>query len=284
MQAPRGSGHRGWAPAAILASLLVIGFALTCAQVTGSATASDGPFAVRPWTVVAIGDSTPAGYGYPPELAYPAQYGTMLATDLGTSVSVANHATGATRTVAQWADLVRTDEGLARDLASAHVVLVWLGWHDILPIVYRRTQAHWPDPMRSQLIAKNQELGTAWRDLMHTLRSATGPDCVLLVADTGLIGFLAAQFGREAYWPELKRLAYLDWRDALVRAAEAVGARVVPTMVALGGTDGEQDLHPELSATDGLHFNDAGHRFLAELHRVHDGFEQDGPEPGVAEP
>jgi lysophospholipase L1-like esterase len=262
----------------------VIGLALACAQVTGAVAASGGPFAGRSWTVVAMGDSTPAGYGYPPELAYPAQYGTLLATDRGIAVSVANHATGATRTVAQWAALARTDEALARDLASARVVLVWLGWHDILPIVYRRTQAHWPNPMRAQLIAKNEELETAWRDLMQTLRSATGPDCVLLVADTGLIGILGAQFGREAYWPELKRLAYLDWRDALVRAAEAVGARVVPTMVALGGPDGEEELHPELSATDGLHFNDAGHRFLAELHRKHDGIEHAGPEPSATEP
>lgn len=228
-----------------------------------------------PWTVVAIGDSTPAGHGLDSDLAYPSAYGAMLAADLGVGVTVANHATGMTRTVAQWADHVRTDDALAHDLAAAQVVLVWLGWHDILPIVYRRTQMHWPDPMRAQLLAKNDELDGAWRDLLEALRSVAGPDCVLLVADTGLVSLLPEQFGREAYWPELKRLAYLDWRDALQQAAAATEARVVPTMEALGGPTGEDDLHPEFGAPDGLHFNAAGHRFLAELHRAHDGIRID---------
>ena len=131
--------------------------------------------------------------------------------------------------------------------------------------------------MRDQLIAKSVELEGAWHDLMTTLRTVAGPGAVLLVADTGLIGLLPAQFGRETYWPELKRLVYLDWRDALVGAAEAAGARVVPTLAALGGPDGEEDQHPEFAAADGLHFNAAGHRFLAEQHRTHDGMGPAGP-------
>jgi lysophospholipase L1-like esterase len=233
-----------------------------------------------PWTIVAIGDSTPAGWGHAPELAYPSVYGVALSVELGVESEVVNHATGTIRTVAQWAERVRSDEGLARDLTSAQVVLVWLGWHDILPIVSQRTQAYWPDPLRAQLEAKNAELRPAWRDLLTTLRAAGGPSCAILVADTGLIGFLPEQFGRESYWPELKRLVYLDWRCALLRAAEEADARVIPTMAALGGPDGEGDLHPELLSADGLHFNAAGHRFLADLHRTHDGIGVDAAGSG----
>jgi lysophospholipase L1-like esterase len=247
------------------------------AEAAESGTGTPGPApATVPWTIVAIGDSTPAGWGHAPDLAYPSVYGAALAAELGVEVEVVNHATGTTRTVAQWAERIRSDDALARDLASARVVVVWLGWHDILPIVYRRTQAHWPAPLRAQLEAKNAELGPAWHDLLTTLRAVVGPSCSILVADTGLIGFLPAQFGRETYWPELKRLVYLDWRDDLLRAAAEVDARVVPTMVALGGPDGQDDLHPELLSADGLHFNAAGHRFLADLHRMHDGIEDDG--------
>jgi lysophospholipase L1-like esterase len=264
----------------------MLGASIAGALVAGVARASEpraAPANETAWHVVAIGDSTPAGWGQPPDLAYPTVYGALLAADLGIEVVVVNHATATTRTVAHWAEHVRTDEGIAHDLATARVVLVWLGWHDILPIVYRRTQAHWPQPMRTQLITKNDELVGAWHDLLAALRNATGPSCVLLVADTGLIGFLPAQFGREAYWPELKRLVYLDWRDALVQAAEAAGALVVPTMRALGGPDGEVDLHPELASSDGLHFNAAGHRFLAEQHRAHDGITMDAIGSGVAD-
>jgi lysophospholipase L1-like esterase len=258
-----------WSPglSAPLAVVLLVGVDLDPAVAQGPLA---DPSAGESWSVVVIGDSTPTGYGQPAALAFPSVYGALLAAELGVEVVVINHATNAHRSVAHWAGRIRTDVRLAPDLASARAVLVWLGWHDIMPIVLHADQTHWPDPLRAQLMAKNAELVGAWRDLLLNVRSVAGPGSVILVADSGLIPFLPQRFGHETYWPELKRLAYLDWRDALIRAAEAVDAIVVPTMTALGGPDGE-NLHPELLAADGLHFSAAGHRLLAEQYRAYDG-------------
>ncbi len=223
------------------------------------------------WLVVALGDSTPAGYGVRSDLAYPAIYGSLVAVDLGIEVNVANHATGETRSVAEWVDLLLTDEKLAADLAGAEIVTVWLGWHDILPIVHLKTTRSWPDPMRQQLQDRNAELATAWDDLLAAVQSTAPQGATVLVADTGLPAPLIEMFGGEPFWPELKRLVYLDWRDVLVRAAKEHGAIVVPTWAALSGPDGETELHPEFGSEDGFHMNETGQRFLAGLHRQHDG-------------
>lgn len=229
------------------------------------------PPADEAWLVVAIGDSTPAGFGVGAASAYPQAYADLLADDFGIEVEVANHATGQTRTVRDWVEIIETDEHLIADLAEARVVLIWMGWHDILPIVYLRTAASWPDPIRGELIEKNADLSDAWPRLITAVREAVPPGATILVADTGLPSPIVEEFGDEAFWPELKRLVFLDWRDVLIGAAGDGDAIVVPTWEAGSGPDGETDLHPEFGSDDGLHLNEAGQRFLAQLHRDHDG-------------
>jgi lysophospholipase L1-like esterase len=223
-----------------------------------------------PWLVVAIGDSTPAGYGVGSQLAFPVLYGGLLADELGVQVDVANYATGSTMSVGDWVDLIETNEDLHSDLESANVVVIWMGWHDILPIVYARSAASWPDPMRKDLTDRNVELAVDWNDLFGSIR-ALAPDAHVLAADTALVSLLPETFGNEPFWPELKRLAFLDWRDALLEAAATHGAVVIPTWSALQGPDGETPTHPELDSEDGLHFNEAGQRFLADHFQLHDG-------------
>lgn len=86
----------------------------------------DGPTCGRSWLVVAIGDSTPAGFGVGAASAYPQAYADLLADEFGIEVEVANHATGQTRTVRDWVEIIETDEHLIADLAGARVVLIWM--------------------------------------------------------------------------------------------------------------------------------------------------------------
>ena len=223
------------------------------------------------WTVVAIGDSTPAGFGVAAEDRYPRVYADLLADDLGAEVRAANHATGQTRSVSEWVEIVQTDETLIADLSEADVVLVWLGWHDILPIVYLRSAMSWPDPIRPELLAKNDELAEAWPALIAMLRRTAPPDATILVADTGLPSPIVEKYGDEPFWPELEQLVFLDWRDVLIGSAAEHGAVVVPTWEAMTEAEGETDPQLDFASEDGLHLNEAGHRFLAELHREHDG-------------
>lgn len=219
---------------------------------------------VAPMLVVGMGDSTPAGFGVGSALAFPALYGQALADELETEVEVANHATGQTRTLTDWVSLMTEDPELEEDLRSADVVVLWMGWHDILPIVYGRSAAEWPS-MRSQLITKNDEMEVAWEDLFRTIRELA-PDATVLAADTGLVGVLHERFGNEDFWPEMERLVYLDWRDSLIEAAQAHEGVVIPTWADL-----QENPNPEYSSSDGLHFSEAGQRHLAELFRRYDG-------------
>jgi len=50
-------------------------------------------------------------------------------------------------------------------------------------------------------------------------------------------------------------------------AAEKHGVHVVHTYHAINGPNGEQSLPPEYAQADGLHFNEQGHKLLADLHR-----------------
>lgn len=244
-------------PVAVCAFVLIVAAAGAC----GSSRAT-------PMLVVGLGDSTPAGFGVGSALAFPVLYGELLAEDLGTEVGVANHATGETRTVAEWVSLITEDEDLEEDVRSADVVVMWMGWHDIMPIVHFGAAADWP-AMQSQLITKNAEMAIAWNELFETIRELT-PDATVLVADTGLVGAVSERFGSEIFWPEMERLAYLDWRDSLIDAADTHDAIVVPTWNDLQG-EGREALHPEFSSSDGLHFNEAGQHHLAELFRRYDG-------------
>lgn len=57
----------------------------------------------------------------------------------------------------------------------------------------------------------------------------------------------------------------------MVEAAGRYGVHVVPTFEAANGPNGETLLSPESRWPDGLHVNEDGHLFVAELFRVHDG-------------
>jgi lysophospholipase L1-like esterase len=81
----------------------------------------------------------------------------------------------------------------------------------------------------------------------------------------------SVHFGSAADWPEMERLAYLDWRDSVIDTADTHEVIVVPTWNDLHG-EGREDLHPEFSSPDGIHFNEAGQRHLAELFHRYDHF------------
>jgi hypothetical protein len=100
----------------LLSTLLVVGVAISgCSTETGVEIEMAAPkhastlIAERgetSWDLVALGDSTPAGYGVGLDRSYVQIYAEYLKEDLGVTVDVHNYATGSPRTVANWVETV----------------------------------------------------------------------------------------------------------------------------------------------------------------------------------
>ena len=222
------------------------------------------------WDLVALGDSTPTGYGVGAENSYVNLYASYISEDLKVDVVVHNWATNSTRTVLDWVEVIRTDEGLREDLRNAEVVTICLGWHDLIPNIgvfgkggpcYKRGEIDL-DCFRS--VTDPMEQG--FDDLLSEITSLASPnETLILIADTGN-PFVDAwiEYGT---LDTLKGPAYEEWRNHLMEAAEKHGVHVVNTYHATNGSSGDQSLPSEYSQADGLHFSELGHKLLADLHR-----------------
>jgi len=223
----------------------------------------------EPWTVVAIGDSFMVGVGVVRRSdAMPFVYGRLLAEGIDAPVEVLNHGSGILTTVAEWAVKVAESAALAADLGSADVVLVWLGYHDVLGHLWSTA---WPDPLRAELESVVERSPASWDAFFGALTAAVAPHARILVSELGIPPYLFDRYGSHPDWAEIRRLAYLDWRSIMVETAERYGARVVPTFAAFNGPDGDALVGPGSVWPDGLHADEVHHRFVAELFREHDG-------------
>jgi len=244
---------------------------LVAAALAGAALAqapAAAPAPGEPWTVVAIGDSFIAGVGVVRRSdAMPHVYGRLLAEAVGAPVEVINHG-GWLHTVADWAIEVSASAPLATGLASADVVLVWLGYHDV---IRHLGSTPWPDPLRAELEGVVERSPASWDAFFAALTTAVPPHARILVGELLIPLYLFDRFGSYPDWPEIRRLAYLDWRVVMVETAERYGARVVPTFEAVNGPDGDAFLWTGSVRPDGLHADEVAHRFVAELFREHDG-------------
>ena len=158
---------------------------------------------------------------------------------------------------------------MVTDLGRADVVLVWLGFHDVLALLM--SGAAWPDPLRAQLEAVVEGSPESWDAFFAALTAVVRPQARILVAELGIPPYLFDRFAEHPDWAEIRRVAYLDWRVVMVETAERYGARVVPTFAAFNGPDGDALMALGGVWPDGLHVDEVVHRFVAELFREHDG-------------
>lgn len=222
------------------------------------------------WDLVALGDSTPTGYGVGAENSYVNVYAGYISEDLGVEVVVHNRATNATRKVTRWVEVVRTDEELREELRNAEVVTIWMGWHDLIPSIglarggpcYPQVDIVDVDCFRSITDPMRQ----GFDDLLSEITSLANPnETLIFIADTGIP--FVSQWLQDGTLDELKGPAYEEWRGHLIEAAENHGIHVVYTYQVINGPDGDQTLPPEYSLPDGLHFSVEGHQLIADLHR-----------------
>ncbi|MGD2148402.1 MAG: SGNH/GDSL hydrolase family protein [Anaerolineae bacterium] len=215
------------------------------------------------WDYVALGDSTPAGFGV--ERSYVDYYAEFIELDLDTEVEVHNFSRSG-QTVATMLKRIQGDEDARAALRDAEVITVWTGWNDLRnPLdVFRAGTCGGQDNLdcvREAVEVLNGSLDSALDEIV----ALASPDETLIrVADTGI--HLVSTWQYHGWFETLQGPCYEVWREHLVEAAEARGITVVYTYHVLNGPDGDEKTDG-IYLDDGIHFNDAGHRLVAELHR-----------------
>jgi lysophospholipase L1-like esterase len=224
------------------------------------------------WDLVALGDSTPTGYGVGIDHSYIQVFAGYIEEDLGVSVRVNNYATNSTRRVAGWVEKVRSDRELRNDLQNAEVIMLWMGWHDLIPQIgpgmggpcYKRS--HEVD--LDCLAGVTSPMKDGFDDLLSEIVSLASPrETLIYIADVGIPPLLVMKWREDGIYDILNHYAYEVWRDYILLAASKHGVRVVHTWDALASTGGDQVIADEYMQSDGLHFNEEGHRLLADIHR-----------------
>lgn len=224
------------------------------------------------WDLVALGGSTPTGKGLGADNSYVQVYAGYIEEDLGVDVVVNNWATNKIQTVANWVEAVRNNKELREDLRNAEVITIWLGWHDVIPSIgigrggpcYERADEVDVDCLGE--VTKPMQEG--YDKLLSEIVSLASPDrTLILIADVGIPSLFVARWKEYGSLDVLKRHAYEVWREYLIQAARKHSVHVVHTYEVLNGPNGDQELPSEYMQPDGIHFNEQGHKLIADLHR-----------------
>ena len=245
------------------------------------ATFAPGGTSSASWDLVALGDSNVSGWGirsdkpFSPQEAFPGVYAGLLGAEQGVTVVLHSYyppQVGATlRTVAEWADVVGADPSMRADLERARVVILLIGYHDVLPaLAFNRCPSDWPG-LRACLQKLTAPMPAAFDRLYGEVAGLVPKETTVLVVDYSIPGPIYDRWGSEPYWPEFKRVAFEDWRDALEAAALKHGFRVIHTYAAVNDASGKPKWNWSDVTSDGWHFNAEGHRRIAEIVLAQDG-------------
>lgn len=263
-------------PRPIAAAILLLTVALAACG-----TSADEQHTALPDTVdvVAIGASNVAGYnidgreGEDPDVAFPGIYADRLAEEHGVQTALHTYAPGDERSLRHWNDVLSADAQLRSDLADSEVVILFVGFHDLMPVLlFDRCGDTW-DTMQPCLDDIVAEMPEQYDTMLETITDLASDDTIVMIGDGGVPPLLLDAYADQDYWPQLYDTAFLGWRQAIVDAAGQHGVIVVPTAEALNGPEGTSDPIEEYDSGDGVHFSRAGHEYLAEVFLDADGIE-----------
>lgn len=217
------------------------------------------------WDYVALGDSTPAGAGV--SRSYVGYYAEYIAEDLGVLVRVQNWAKDG-QTTAILLDELKTNPRLRAALGQAEVITIWIGWNDMgLPLaLFRESKCGGANGVSCIRDAADTVSGNFDAILDEILALRGDEDTLIRVAD--LFNPFVDAWKQQGAFELLKEAGFEEWRANIARSAAERGVTVIQTYAALNGPDGQQPVSGRgLMQADGLHFNDDGHRLIAQLHR-----------------
>jgi lysophospholipase L1-like esterase len=216
------------------------------------------------WDYVALGDSTPDGYGV--SSSYVDYFAEFIEEDLGAEVEVHNFSQSGQSTSSLLSQL--EDRGDLREaIREAEVITIWTGWNDLVaPLGQYRSDMCGGEDNLDCIREAVAELNANIDAILDQILSLTSPqDALIRIADVG-IPFVNT-WTYNGWFETLQGPCYEAWRDHLIEAAEKRGITVVNTYHILNGPNGDQAVDEGLMQRDGVHFNEEGHRLVARLHR-----------------
>jgi len=252
----------------VVCSVLSAAFlASACGTPAPTPFSTPAPTPGRTIHLVALGDSTPAGYGVVD--TYVDMYAEYLEADLGVAVSVHNWARGGQH-AAELLVVLQENEALRKEIRGADAITIWTGMNDLFVGVGFQPKGGvcgpWEDLDMDCVEERVERLkGNLGAVVAEVLSLCNPEETLVLMADVG--NPHAAAWLEMGLLEALKASVMDAWIDHIAEVAEKHGIQVVHTYRVLNGPDGEQGVSPEMLQDDGLHFNSVGHRLLADLHR-----------------
>jgi len=233
------------------------------------------------WDLVALGDSNVSGWGvrsdesFSPQAAFPGVYAGLLGAEQGVTVVLHSYYPDQLgnewRTIAEWTDVLRADASMRADLAGAEIVVLLIGFHNLLPFVLGGAcPSGWPE-LRDCLVEMTASMPADFDTLYGEIASLVPNGATVLVNDYGIPGPVYDRWSSEPFWPEFRKVYFEDWRDALEAAAVKHGFTVVHSYAAMNDPDGKPVWDSSAVTSDGWHFNAEGHRICAEIVLAEDG-------------
>ena len=197
-------------------------------------------------------------------------YARALGEQLG--VDVALHSFIDYGAVAAWNSVVAYRSGIKEAITAAEVVIVWLGYHNVVgPLYFQTCGTEWPEPLRTGLEEATGTMPADFDRLLGVIAGLVPEGAIVMVANQALSPIEIDEWGDEPFWPEVKAVAFDGWSAGVEAEAAAHGAVFVDSAVWLMGPDGDEVLHRDFLLPDGIHFAEAGHEALAELFLAADG-------------
>jgi len=93
----------------------------------------------NPLKLVAIGNSTPAGYGIKPQENYLRVYAEYIEQDLNVEVEIINWAKLESRNLLGWVQAITTDEVFRMDIKNADIITIWISGMRSCPISIKQS-------------------------------------------------------------------------------------------------------------------------------------------------
>jgi lysophospholipase L1-like esterase len=256
----------------VLPVALVVGLtwaallAAACGGPQSTATPTPARISANPepgasWLYVALGDSLPAGYGA--GSSYVDYYAEYIEADLGVKVTAHNWAEGG-ETTGSLLGKIRQNQGLREDIRKAQVITIWIGGNDIFWEDCIKGDAVDMECIRTPVTRLEQNIDAILAQIL-SLTSTTRT--LILIANIAIPNHVFDDWQTRGLFDELKGPAFEDWSNYMVQAATNQNISVVDSYRALNGPNGDQKLSEEYMQADGIHPNEIGHRFLADLHR-----------------
>jgi lysophospholipase L1-like esterase len=220
-----------------------------------------GPSVDQRWIYIALGDSTPAGFGVG-GMSYVVYYADHIREDLGVEVNIRNFARSG-ETTGALLEALRGHAALRDTLGEAQVITLWTGWNDFWPVL---SQFMLGGEVNLALIHHAvQSINANFDAILDEILSLKASErTIVRIADGG--NPFVDDWAARGWLEKLQDPCFEAWRVPLVEAAKSRGFGVVHSYHAINGSTGIER-RGDIFQEDGVHFNQAGHKLLAALHR-----------------